>query len=165
MNLIDMHCDTLWNLMDLGGVGDLKANDGCISIEKMREGGTKAQFFACFTDVKASNEMTVTRQYEDCWQKVQKMCSYLGNQISVYNADIAKACTYEEMQKNKAEEKISAILTVEEGGVLNGYLERLDELYIGGIRLITLMWNYENCIGYPNSRDRKHAERIEAFWT
>ena len=24
-----------------------------------------------------------------------------------------------------------------------------------GIRLITLTWNYENCIGYPNSRDLK----------
>ena len=51
------------------------------------------------------------------------------------------------------------ILTVEEGGVLNGKMERLDELYRRGIRLITLTWNYENCIGSPNSLDPQVMER------
>ena len=49
MKLIDLHCDTLWKLMDLSGNGDLMKNDGCVSIEAMKKGGTMAQFFACFT--------------------------------------------------------------------------------------------------------------------
>ena len=52
------------------------------------------------------------------------------------------------------ENKLSAFLTVEEGGFLQGNLERLDEFYKLGLRLITLTWNYENSIGYPNSRDK-----------
>ena len=28
---------------------------------------------------------------------------------------------------------------------------RLDALYERGVRLMTLTWNFENCIGYPNS--------------
>lgn len=42
---------------------------------------------------------------------------------------------------------------MEEGGILNGRMERLHDLYDQGIRLITLTWNYENCLGYPNSAD------------
>jgi membrane dipeptidase len=34
-------------------------------------------------------------------------------------------------------------------------MSRLDHLYEEGVRLITLMWNYENCLGYPNSLDMK----------
>ena len=50
---------------------------------------------------------------------------------------------------------MSAVLTLEEGGVLNGNMGHLEELYQQGIRLITLTWNYENCIGFPNSRDEQ----------
>ena len=53
---------------------------------------------------------------------------------------------------------------MEEGGVLNEKQERLEELYRLGIRLITLTWNYENCLGYPNSRDGEVMNRgLKAF--
>ena len=48
--------------------------------------------------------------------------------------------------------------SLEEGGVLDGKPERLKVLKQRGIRLITLTWNYENCIGYPNSRERTAME-------
>ena len=35
-------------------------------------------------------------------------------------------------------ERTAGILTVEEGGVLNGRLSRLDDLYENGVRLVTL---------------------------
>ena len=54
---------------------------------------------------------------------------------------------------------ISAVKTVEEGGVINGNLSRIDELYNKGIRLITLTWNHPNCLGYPNSRDKSIMEK------
>ena len=50
---------------------------------------------------------------------------------------------------------MNPVLTVEEGGVLGGKTERIDELYEEGVRLMTLTWNYENCIGSPNSANRK----------
>ena len=30
MSVIDLHCDTIWRLMDLGGKGDLLENDGAV---------------------------------------------------------------------------------------------------------------------------------------
>lgn len=159
MNLTDMHCDTLWNLMDLGGVGDLKRNDGHVSIEKMRDGGTRTQFFACFTDAVETGEMEGESRYEACWKKVQRMCDYLEEQTKTYASDIAKICTWKEIQQNLAQNRISAVVTVEEGGILNGHSDRLEELYMRGVRLITLMWNYENCIGYPNSRNAEQMRK------
>ena len=67
------------------------------------------------------------------------------------------------MQQRKNQEmgsrKHAGILTVEEGGVLNGKAERVEQLYEQGVRLLTLTWNYENCIGSPNSRDTEVMQR------
>lgn len=57
------------------------------------------------------------------------------------------------------EKQISGIITVEEGGILNGETGRLESLYQAGVRLVTLTWNYENCIGYPNSRDSESMRK------
>lgn len=65
----------------------------------------------------------------------------------------------EEVLRMESENRVAGILTVEEGGVLNGRPERLEELYARGVRLITLTWNYENCIGSPNSRDPEIMQR------
>ena len=45
---------------------------------------------------------------------------------------------------------MSAMLTVEEGAVIKGSMKHLEELYCMGVRMMTLTWNYENEIGYPN---------------
>ena len=150
MKLIDLHCDTLWKLMDLSGNGDLMKNDGCVSIEAMKKGGTMAQFFACFTYAEDYKE---TGGYDAAWQHVLEMIAYLKEQTRIYADQISLATSCQEMRENAGQGKISAFLTVEEGGVLNGHLDRLEELYRQGVRLMTLMWNYENCIGHPNSRD------------
>lgn len=150
MKLIDMHCDTLWKLMDLDKSGDLMRNQCSVAIPYMKEAGTKAQFFACFTYFK---EYENAGGYDKCYEHVHEMIAYLKKQAEEYHSDIAIAKTYADIQKNAEAGKISAILTVEEGGILNGELKRLEDLYAEGIRLMTFMWNYENCIGHPNSKE------------
>ncbi len=149
MRLIDMHCDTIWKLMDLDQSGDLVENDCSISIPGMKTAGTIAQFFACFTYIEDYKEKD---GYEGAWSHCMEMIAFLEKQAQMFHGDIAMARSYKDLKKNEAEGKISAFLTVEEGGVLNGQMDRLEELYERGIRLITPMWNYENCLGYPNSK-------------
>ena len=64
--------------------------------------------------------------------------------------NIEKAFSYEDILRNEYNNKISAILTIEDGGVLEGSLDNLKEVYEKGVRLITLTWNYKNGIGHPN---------------
>ena len=54
---------------------------------------------------------------------------------------------------------MSAMLTVEEGAVCKGEIEKLRSLYDMGVRMLTLTWNYPNELGYPNlKRERKGCE-------
>ena len=64
-----------------------------------------------------------------------------------------------ELEAAEQAKKYAGILTVEEGGVLNGKAERVEQLYEQGVRLLTLTWNYENCIGSPDSRDTEVMQR------
>ena len=53
------------------------------------------------------------------------------------------------MQVQK-EGKIGAVMTVEEGGVYEGSIEKLHTLYDLGVRISTLTWNFPNELGFPN---------------
>ena len=154
MRLIDMHCDTIWKLMDLDKSGNLMENQCSVSIPGMKRAGTMAQFFACFVYWK-----DMPGGYEEGYRHVHEMIDFMEEQIKKYPEDIAGAYSYSDVMENNAKGKISAILTVEEGGILEGELHRLESLYQRGIRLMTLMWNYENCIGYPNSREASVMEK------
>lgn len=149
MKLIDMHCDTISLLMKTGKE-HLHRNQLSIDIEKLKRAHSMAQFFACFVHAKDC-------QYdmESCYRKVLEMIAYGKKELSKCSDSISIAYHTSEVFQNCDAGKISAVLTLEEGGVLCGKMEYLEELYRQGIRLITLTWNYENCIGFPNSKDPK----------
>lgn len=150
MKLIDMHCDTVGKIMILDKQGDFLENHCSVSIPEMKKADSLAQFFACFTCLK---DHVDNGGYEKCYKQALDMIDFIKNQTTVYANDIALACSYDEIVKNQTDGKISAIITIEEGGILNNKMERLETLYEKGVRLMTLMWNYENCLGYPNSKD------------
>ena len=51
MGWIDMHCDTLYELLRGPKEWNLSQNQLCIDINDMKKTGTMAHFFACFVDV------------------------------------------------------------------------------------------------------------------
>jgi membrane dipeptidase len=141
MKLIDLHCDTILKCVDSKGEAKLEKNDLCIDIQKLKKAGSLAQFFAMYVDLDKYKE-----PLDECLDMID--CFY--GEIGENSRDIAFAGSISDMEKNKAEGKISAFLAVEEGGVIEGKLQNLRNLYRLGVRLITLTWNYPNCIGYPN---------------
>lgn len=150
MNLIDMHCDTLSLLLEKKKGQNLEDTDCSISLPGMKKAGTLAQFFACFTCLKSFEE---TDGYEGCYRQALDMIAVLKEQLFLFPDELAAARSFDEIRKNASEGKISAVLTIEEGGILNGKMDRLQTLYEKGVRLMTLMWNYENCLGFPNSKN------------
>lgn len=163
MRWIDMHCDTLSEIWR-GNAQSLAHNGLCVDLERLKKAGAKTQFFACFVNAAGSGSDV----WEQAWKNVLGMtelaCSTEGEQLHFIREageveggnPINPVCPPVPEQEFSG---IKGILTVEEGGVLNGKMERLDELYRRGIRLITLTWNYENCIGSPNSLDPQVMER------
>lgn len=141
MKLIDLHCDTILRCIDSKGEIKLGKNDLCIDIQKLRGAGSLAQFFAMYVDMEKDAEPM---------HRCLDMIDTFYNEIEENSADIAFAGNSADMEKNRSEGKISAFLTVEEGGAMEGKLQNLRSLYRLGVRLITLTWNYPNSIGYPN---------------
>ena len=152
MRLIDMHCDTLGVLLKKEH-SNLQKNQMCIDIEKMKSADSLAQFFACFVN------LANFHSEEDAYRETLRMISYGKDEFTRCHDDIAIAHNTLEIFSNRDAGRMSAVLTLEEGGVICGKMEYLEELHRQGIRLITLTWNHENCIGFPNSRDPKRMQR------
>lgn len=161
MKTIDFHCDTLMRLYDLSKDPDsretLWENRGQIDVSRLLSAGYAAQFFACYLWLEG--ESLRDSFYEDALA----MADLLHNEIRLHPDRIAFAGNYDDYIKNQNHHLLSAFLTVEEGGILEGDLKRLDALYEKGVRLITLTWNYENCIGFPNSRPEYQNLGLKPF--
>lgn len=159
MKWIDMHCDTLSILLE---EKDLRLDRNRLSVDigRLRDADAVAQFFACYVNAADFCEKSAVGRTGDLWdQAYGKALDMVLLARHAENAEFGIACSCGDVLRMEREKRVAGILTVEEGGVLNGCHERLDALYDCGIRLITLTWNYENCIGSPNSRERNVNEK------
>jgi membrane dipeptidase len=112
-----------------------------VDIEKMKKAGTLAQVFALYVDMKAT---------DNPMQNCMDMLDLFYNELENNRDTVSFAGCYEDICRNKREDKMSAMLAIEEGAALNGSIANLRNFYRLGVRLITLLWNYPNQIGYPN---------------
>ena len=152
MQLIDRHCDTIYELKRRDDGSSLAKNSLSIDLDGMRRAGTILQIFACFIYRKE------WKTWEDGYAEVFRLLDRMEQEVEENKDEIRIVHNGSEIEKNRKCGKISAMASLEEGGVLDGKPERLKVLKQRGIRLITLTWNYENCIGYPNSRERTAME-------
>ena len=148
MSLIDLHCDTAFLMSVMDKPIELKKNQLCVDLEKMKQAESMAQFFASFIHMKRFDG-----DYDKAYQAALTMLNHTKGEFEKNKDMIRLARNYDELMKNHNEGLMSGVLTIEEGGIIDNRMERLEELYKEGVRLITLTWNFENCLGYPNSEE------------
>ena len=145
MKVVDMHCDTigeLWKAEKAGKPISLRSNSLHIDLEKMQKGDYLLQNFAMF--------VFLGREKDPLVNVLEMIDVY--NRAMAENADlIAPVLKYEDIEMNRAAGKLSGMLTIEEGAVLKGNPYVVRSLYRLGVRMLTLTWNFENEIGYPNT--------------
>lgn len=144
MKIIDMHCDTLSELLgrkEKGKAAELRQNDCHLDLLRMRESHYLIQNFAMFV---------VLEGFGDPWERVCALHRYYQEELEKNQDILAPVLRFSDIAKNEAQGKLSSLLTVEEGGVCKGELEKLKALYQMGVRMITLTWNFDNEIGHPN---------------
>ena len=137
MKYVDMHCDTITKLYSIKG--NLKSNDLHVDINKMKKGECLLQNFAIFTNI-ANQDSKFTAAAID----------YYYSQLDLNRNVIKPVYKYEDINKNYENGFINAMLTLEEGSVVDGNIDKLNWYYDLGVRMITLTWNYPNGIGFPN---------------
>lgn len=143
MKIVDLHCDTVHELNKLKVAGEhynLYKWDGHLDIERMQKGGYLVQCFAAYVHMPS---------VESPYQQGKALAELYKQLCAEYSPYIAPVYHFSDIAENAKKGLISGILTIEEGGVLEGSLEKLREFYQYGVRMITLTWNFPNEIGYP----------------
>ncbi|WP_314641095.1 membrane dipeptidase [uncultured Veillonella sp.] len=158
--MIDLHCDTIMQLLDHPNSGDLYRNTWKIDIEKLQKAHSKVQDFALFINLGETN---------DPYGRYEEMRNLCTTQIHLYGEHIQHVLSYQDIESVYESGKIGALMSIEEGGVLGGDLDKLKQAYHYGVRLITLTWNYPNGLGEPHCGEQhkrltpKGIEFIEAM--
>ena len=158
--MIDLHCDTIMQLLDHPDSGDLHRNTWKIDIEKLQKAHSKVQDFALFINLGETN---------DPYGRYEEMRNLCTTQIHLYGEHIQHVLSYQDVESVYESGKIGALMSIEEGGVLGGDLDKLKQAYQDGVRLITLTWNYPNGLGEPHCGEQhkkltpKGIEFVEAM--
>lgn len=158
--MIDLHCDTIMQLLDHPDSGDLYRNTWKIDIEKLQKAHSKIQDFALFINLGKTN---------DPYGRYEEMRNLCTTQIHLYGEHIQHVLSYQNVESIYESGKIGALMSIEEGGVLGGDLDKLNQAYQDGVRLITLTWNYPNGLGEPHCGEQhkkltpKGIEFVEAM--
>ena len=148
--IIDLHCDTI--LLCYTGQQPLLKFPGHINVQKLLQGGCLAQCFALFIATYERADIHFGWRPEP-WALYQTLLKFYRENLDVCASLIRPALSAEDVIANSEEGFLSSILTVEDCVEIDGQPDRFDILYRDGVRMMTLTWNYENCIGFPNSED------------
>ena len=158
MKIIDLHCDTIFELMK--STDTLRESNNMIDLQKMKQGNYLLQCFAMFVPYVARNNEENYNPFEVC----NKMIDKYYQEIEKNKDLILPAFCYEDIMNNIKNNKITALLTIEEGGVCLGNIEFLRNFYRLGVRMMTLTWNYKNEIASPNIdyfKQKNKEDKIE----
>ena len=151
MKIVDMHCDTLSALLSAKRQGknfDFENSDTQISLSKMQAGDYLLQNFAIFVNLGETDSPL---------PEALEMILLFESEMEKHADLIRPVRSYADIEQNQADGVMSALLTGEEGEITMGNPDFLDFLYKLGMRMMTLTWNYENSLGFPNVRLDKKA--------
>ena len=133
MKYVDLHCDTLTKSYD----EQLSLKDGGlqVNLNKLKKSGCAAQCLAIFTQGQGADSrfLSYTEYYKTCMQK--------------YGLIPVRA--YSDLKYCLDGGGTGVILTVENLGFINS-ADDIDWLYNLGVRMASLVWNFENALAYPN---------------
>lgn len=152
MKVIDFHCDTLSRLLHTqreGAPESLLRNRMHVDLEKLARGGYLLQCFAVFVDL------------DETADPLAAAIGQIGlfyREMELYPGRIAPVRSWSDLEENRREGRMSAMLTAEEGSICRGDPAILRALYDLGVRIMTLTWNYENELGFPNDPAANRAE-------
>ena len=145
MKIADMHGDSIFQMLYNRRNGmdcELAKNDMHLDIEKMQKADYLVQNFALFVEMS---------KCEDPYEEAMVEYKVFMEEMEKNKDKIAQVFCYDDILKNEKQGKISALLTLEEGEVCKGEIEKLEEFYSYGARMMALTWNYDNSLSTANA--------------
>ncbi|MDE7453881.1 MAG: dipeptidase [Clostridia bacterium] len=135
MKYVDLHCDTLTKSFD----EKLGIKDGGlqINLNKLKKSGCAAQCFAVFTEGEGADS------------RFGRYAEYFRSCMRKFGRDIKPVTNYSDLKYCLDGGGTGVILTVENLGFIKS-ADEIDGLYSLGVRMASLVWNFENALACPN---------------
>ena len=157
--IFDLHCDTLLRLVEGGRLRGMEG--GHLDIPRLRRGGSLAQCFAIFVPEETYAPEAGPGGAD---RYVKRAYGAFLRELEANREDIRQARSLADIEENHRAGRLSAVLTIEDAVSLDGKLERLDQYAGMGVKMVSLLWNNENSLGYPSSPDAaRHALGLKPF--
>ena len=139
--VFDLHCDTALELLgkNRDTLGRLDKNELHIDLDRASVLPGYAQCFAVFTSplMHCPEGVTVIGMFE-------RELAAIMNQVEANVDNIRVAYSVEEIEENRRQGIMSAMLTIEGTAGFDYNIEMLEDLYNIGFRITTLGWNEQN---------------------
>lgn len=141
--VFDLHCDTALALLgrNMNEKGSLRKNQLHIDLERAATLGCYAQCFACFTTpfMEKWHNVSPVTVFE---RELEGIMLQLGKNSDLIN----QAFTPEDIEENRRNGKMTAILTIEGPAGFNFDPAMLEMLHKVGFRITSLGWNESNML-------------------
>ena len=143
MRYCDLHCDTATALYD----GKLSIADAplCVSLEKARCFTKYYQAMAIFTSTRFSDD--------EGWRRFFAVREKLLWECAMYRIPWLRD-RGDVNRFRESDRRIAFVLTVEDGRILDGKIDRVQTLFDAGVRILTPLWGGETCIGGSHQSDK-----------
>ena len=155
MKSADMHCDTILEIYEKRQAGEacgILKNGLHIDLEKLKKGDYLLQNFAVFVHMKHMAERN-----QPLPEYAFMMIDTFFSEMRKYPELVGIARSYQDIEENWKNGRISALLTMEEGGICEGKAEYLRIFYELGVRMFTFTWNFPNELAWPNRLEQEGA--------
>ena len=139
--VFDLHCDTANKLLgrEFDGTGKLLNNTFHIDLERAGKLPGYCQCFACWTTPLRKIPDTLTQ-----FGVFERQLATLLREIEEYPDRIRLAYSAKQIEENRKQGIMSALLTLEGTAGFDYNTELLEDLYKIGFRIVSLCWNESN---------------------
>ena len=155
MRYTDLHCDTLMKAFFEGRKSLYEIEDGMFRPAAFRRADGLLQFFAVYFP-----------PHNERYPGLPEDLVYFKENRQIFlrtmedpSGEFQKVTSVVDYRNLLASGRMGGLLAIEDGKAVEGRMEQLDAFFEQDVRLISLTWNFENCFGFPNSKDQVVMER------
>ena len=156
MKIADMHSDTIYQLLKKRRAGA----DDCLlkstlhmDLGKMKQADYLLQNFSLFVE---------QGECDDPYEEAKAEYAVFAEEMEKNQELILQVRSWTDIEMCRKSGKMAALLTLEEGEVCQGEIEKLEEFYKYGARMMAMVWNFDNSLStsaskYSSMTPRKYS--------
>lgn len=154
--IVDTHLDTPYNLIDKMKDISVRAEGTHFDYPRARAGGLDTAFMVAYIPPGLEKENKAKA-------KTDELIALIQNEVAKNPDKFELAASSEEVKKQKANDKVTFVICIENGSAIEGDIENIKYFYDKGVRYITLCHSKCNAICDSSYDEERINNGLSAF--